>query len=240
MPLTTYRVAWWRRWLVRPLGKVGFRLLFRLLARVRLSGRDNVPFGRPYLVAINHVSIFDPPFALAFWPEMAEAMGAVEIWNRPGQNVLVRLYGGIPVHRYEFDRALFDRVLAVLEAGRPLMLAPEGGRSHAPGMRRARPGVAYIAEAARVPIVPVGIIGTTDDFWKQASRGHRPQIELRIGEPFELPPLEGRGADRRRARQRNADLILQRLAVLLPEEYRGVYDGRPLPEVDSRAPETDL
>jgi 1-acyl-sn-glycerol-3-phosphate acyltransferase len=46
---------------------------------------------------------------------------------------------------------------------------------------------------------------------------------LRIGRPFTLPAIEGRGEARREARQRNADLVMQHIAGLLPPEYRGVY-----------------
>jgi len=44
-----------------------------------------------------------------------------------------------------------------------------------------------------------------------------------VGEPFVVPPLEGRGKERRLNRQRNTDIIMARLAALLPEDYRGVY-----------------
>jgi len=217
-----YRVAFWRR-LVRPILRGGLRLIFRILAPVKIVGKNNIPRKGAYLVAINHVSLFDPPFALSFFPRQVEAMGAVDIWNKPGQGILARLFGGIPVHRGEYDRELIDTVLNILRSGYPLLLAPEGGRSHVTAMQRAKPGVAYILDEAQVPVLPVGIVGTTDDFWQRATRWERPLLEMRIGEPFSLPPLEGKGAERRAARQRNADLVMQHVAGLLPEEYHGVY-----------------
>ena len=217
-----YHLAWWRRWLARPLVRVVLRTVFRMLAPVRITGKKNIP-DRPYIVAFNHVSLFDPPFIGVFWPEAVEVMGAVEIWSKPGQNILARMWGGIQVHRGDYDRALFDKVLSALENGYSLMLAPEGGRSHAPGLRQGKPGIAYIAEQSGLPIVPVGIVGTTDDFWHKATKGKRPPLEMHIGMPIRLPPIEGRGVERREARQRNADLVMAHIAGLLPEEYRGVY-----------------
>ncbi len=210
----------------RQLLKPFFQGLFHVLARIKVTGREFVPLGKPYIVAFNHVSTFDPPFVLAFWPEMLEAMGASDLWDRPGQAQLVRMYHVIPVHRGEYDRVLFDKVLSVLSSGRPLLLAPEGGRSHAIGMRRAHPGVAFIVEKAQVPVVPVGIVGTTEDFFKRAIHAERHLLELKIGRPFELPPVIGKGDERREARQRNADLVMTHIAALLPEEYRGYYAGR--------------
>jgi 1-acyl-sn-glycerol-3-phosphate acyltransferase len=207
------------RVIMRPI----FRLLFHILSQVRIIGIENVPDNGAYLLAINHVSLYEPPFILAFWPTPLEAAGAVEIWERPGQNILIRLYGGIPVHRGDYDRNLIETMLAVLKSGRPLLIAPEGGRSHQLGMRRAHPGAAYVIDQANVPVVPVGIVGATDDFLDKALHGRRPLIEMHIGQPVNLPAIRGKGEQRRLARQRNVDLIMRRIAVLLPPEYRGVY-----------------
>jgi 1-acyl-sn-glycerol-3-phosphate acyltransferase len=235
MPVKTYHLAWWRRWLSRPFIRVILGLVFRILAPVKITGKKNVPLGKPYIVAINHVSLFEAPFVGVFWPEQLEAMGAVEVWDRPGQNILARLWGGIPVHRGEYDRAMFEKVLAVLQTGYPLLIAPEGGRSHVPGLRVAKLGVAYLAEQSGLPVLPAAIVGTTDDFWKKASKGKRPLLEMRIGKPIYLPPVEGQGEVRRASRQRNADLVMRHLAGLLPVEYRGVYsDDAIFPDSETR------
>ena len=228
MPLEKYRPAWWVRWLGRPLIRIVLGLVFYILSPIKITGRKNVPRRKPYIVAINHVSLFEAPFIGVFWPEQLEVMGAVDVWSKPGQNILARLWGGIQVHRGEYDRALFEKVLGALAAGYPLLIAPEGGRSHKPGMRPAMPGVAYLAEQSRLPVIPVGIVGTTDDYWHKASRGQRPVLEMHIGKPLQLPPVEGRGAERRDSRQRNADLVMRAIAGLLPEEYRGVYGDNPI------------
>jgi len=219
---TTYSVPLRNR-IARRFLKPLFQGIFCLLANVTVTGKENVPFGRPYLAAINHISLFDPPFALTFWPEMIEAMGASTIWEKPGQAQLVRMFHAIPVHRGDYDRVLFDKVLSVLRSGYPLLIAPEGTRSHREEMGRARPGIAFIIEKSQVPVLPVGIVGTTDDFFKKAIKAERRTLELRIGKPVVLPAVEGKGDERHEARQRNADLVMAHIAGLLPEQYRGYY-----------------
>ena len=222
MTVKTYSVSLHIRFLrtiLRPI----FRGVFHILSRVKITGRENVPKNGAYLIAINHVSLFEPPLVLAFWPVAPEAVGAVDIWSRPGQSWLAHLYGGIQVHRGEYDRHLIDTTLSVLNSGRPLLIAPEGGRSHSLGMRRALPGVAYIVDLAKVPVVPVGILGATDDFLARALRGKRPTIEMCIGEPIRLLPIEGKGKARQLARQSSADQIMVKIASLLPPEYHGFY-----------------
>ena len=209
----------------RPILRAVFRGLFHILGRVTITGLENVPLGQPYVAAVNHVSIFDPPLAASFWPETLEIIGAADVFAKPGQGQLLKWYGVTPVHRGDYDRALMDWVLRVIRSGKPLLIAPEGGRSHVTAMRRAKPGIAYMIEETRVPALPVALVGTTDDFWQRARRGEKPGLEMRIGKPLSLPPIEeaARGAGRRESRQRNADLVMSHIAGLLPEEYRGVY-----------------
>jgi 1-acyl-sn-glycerol-3-phosphate acyltransferase len=216
--------------LSRPLLKPVFRGIFRLLANVAITGRENIPFGKPYVVAMNHISIFDPPFAGAFWPEQLEIIGAADVFEKPGQGLLLKAYGVIPVHRGDYDRTLLVKIIHILRSGFPLLIAPEGGRSHVPAMRRAKPGVGYIIEQTGVPVVPVGLVGTTEDFWQRATRsGTRPSLEMRIGRPITLPEINVKGAERHAIRQQHADLVMAYLAGLLPEEYRGAYAGSAIP-----------
>jgi 1-acyl-sn-glycerol-3-phosphate acyltransferase len=207
------------RVIMRPI----FRGLFHILGGVEVTGLENVPREGSYLIAINHISIYEAPFVVAFWPVAPEVAGASVIWNRPGQSLLARMYGGIPVHRGQYDRRMVESAVNALQSGYPLLIAPEGGRSHTPGMRKANPGVAYLMDKANVPVIPVGVVGSTEDYFEKAIRGKRPKIGMHIGKPIVLPQVEGKGASRREIRQRNTDMVMCRIAVLLPPEYRGVY-----------------
>jgi len=219
---SVYRVPFRFR-ILRPFLKTLFRGIFRGLARIEITGQENIPYGRPYLAAMNHVSIFDPPFVAAFWPEQLEIIGAIDVFGKPGQGQLLRLYGVIPVHRGDYDRPLLTKLISILRSGHPLLIAPEGGRSHEPAMRPAKPGIAYLVEKTGVAVLPVGIVGTTEDFWGHASHGARPLLEMRIGKPITLPSITSRGTEKHADRQKNADLVMSYLAGLLPKDYRGVY-----------------
>ena len=217
-----YRISFGLR-LRRSILKACARLILKSFCRIKITGLENIPRGQAYVVAINHISLFDPPLALAFWPEMLGVVGAVDVFDRPFQGQVVRLYGVTPVHRGEIDRELLETMLSMLRAGYPFMIAPEGGRSHVTAMRRAKPGIGYILNEVHVPVLPVGVVGTTAEAAKAALHFRRPLLEVRIGKLIQVPPIEGRGEERRAARQRNADLVMQYIAGLLPAEYRGVY-----------------
>ena len=209
--------------LFRSVLRPSFRIIFHALSRVKISGKENIPPRGAYLIAFNHVSLFEPPLICAFWPVAPEAMGAAEIWDRPGQSLLARGYGGIPVHRDQYDRRLIETALMILQSGYPLVIAPEGERSHTPGMQSAHRGVAFLMDKARVPVVPVGVVGNTEDFLVRALHGERPLIEMRIGQPLNFPSAETLGVSRHEARQRLTDAVMTQIAALLPPDYRGVY-----------------
>jgi 1-acyl-sn-glycerol-3-phosphate acyltransferase len=207
----------------RRIMRLMFRAVFNLLGDVQLQGLENIPDDNRYVIAINHISLLEVPFMAAFWPVILEMIGAADLWKRPGQSIIVRLYRGIQVNREQFDREVFRTAEQVLAAGKPLLIAPEGGRSHTTAMNRGKPGVAYIIDKTGAPVLPVGILGSTEDFISRGLKGENPPLHMLIGKPFQPSPLSGRGEDRRNMRQANADFIMAHIAALLPPEYHGFY-----------------
>jgi len=80
----TYSVPF-RYQLSRPVIKGVFRLVFHILGKVKVIGKENIPYGKPYVVAMNHISIFDPPLIGAFWPEHLDIVGASDVFEKPGR-----------------------------------------------------------------------------------------------------------------------------------------------------------
>ena len=200
-----------------------FRAFFHILGKVEISGFENIPNHNKYVAVFNHVSLVEVPFIGAFWPTLLEIIGGADVWSRPGVSIVVKMWSGIQVKRGQFDKEIFQQVKQIFEADRPLMISPEGTRSHTPGLARGKAGVAFIIDQVDVEVLPVEVIGNTMNFLKMGIRGKRPPIQMIVGEPFKLPPLEGRGKVRRAMRQNNTDIIMAKLASLLPENYQGVY-----------------
>ncbi len=221
----TYQISRRTR-LTRVIIRAGIRSIFHAISHIQITGKQNIPNEGAYLIAINHVSLYDPPFVISFWPTIPEAVGAAEIWSKRGQSTLARLYGGIPIRRGQYDRESLVRVLNVLHSGRPLVIAPEGTRSHKPGLQRAQPGIAFILEQYRVPVIPVGIVGTTEDLIHKGLNAKRPRLEMNIGEKILLAPYDLKGEAKKLRRQQAADHIMLKIAELLPESYRGIYTSQ--------------
>lgn len=197
-----------------------FSLIFRLLARIEIVGVENVPQEGPYIVICNHLHRFDPLLLLIALPVRMTVLAANKYRNHPIFGPFLSSMGAVYVRRGEVDRQALRTCLDVLRGGGIIGMAPEGTRSPTGGLQEGHTGVAYLASRAGVPILPVAIAGTekTPANLKRLRRG---QVKAIIGKPFTLP-VTGRKARGKQLKE-FTELIMRRLADMLPEDYRGVY-----------------
>mgnify|MGYP001033211950 CR=1 FL=1 len=201
---------------------IGRYLLYKPLSRPELKGVENVPPHSGYIIAFNHLSIFDPPFLICHWPYPPEWIGAAEVFRERDKKLVAHMYGGIPLDRDQYDRQAMEKAVHVLKSGFPLMVAPEMRITRTPGMRQAYTGISYLVERSGVPVLPVGITGTPSNFLGDVLKLKRPKLGMYIGKLIYLPKL---GSDRKADMRRNTDLVMAHIAALLPEEYRGYYSN---------------
>ena len=205
-----------RLWLWR-IGFPPVRAVALALGPIRVEGRENLPEQGPYILVSNHISWYDPPaleFALGL---PIRYMAKVELFRVPLIGGILRAIGNFPVRRGEADRGAIDTALRVLAAGQILGFFPEGTRSRTGALRRAKPGVAFLARRSGAPLVPLAISGTPQAGFPVIPRG---KMLVRIGEPFRVADLSTIGDD-----QAVADAIMARVAKLLPSHMRGVHGG---------------
>jgi 1-acyl-sn-glycerol-3-phosphate acyltransferase len=198
-----------------------FRFLVSLLCRFETQLPSNLPSRGPLVIATNHLHLADPCLVMLGLRYAYITILAGEKWAESWPvSWLLKTVGGIFVNRGEVDRVALAKCLAVLRDGGILGLAPEGTRSRTGVLQRGKPGVAYIAIKAGVPILPVGISGQEKLLasWK---RLRRPHIMMRVGEPFWLDPIEGR--QKGQQLQARSDEVMCRIAALVREDLRGVY-----------------
>lgn len=200
--------------------------LFKLLTRWEVRGRENVPKEGPVLVVANHLNLADPPLLGVSLDRKVVFMAKEELFRSSLGAYFVRGLGSFPVHRGKLDREALRRSQQVLADNLALAMFPEATRSRSAKLKTAFPGSALIAFRSGVPILPVGIIGT------EQIKGlgwivRRPRVTINIGQPFSLPPAEGKLT--REKLVEYTDLIMQRIAELLPPQYHGVYAGKVKP-----------
>jgi 1-acyl-sn-glycerol-3-phosphate acyltransferase len=200
-------------------------LLFHLLTRLEVRGLENIPVQGGFILCSNHLGIIDAPLVFAVVDRQdATALVANKYRHNLFLRPLINAVKGIWLNREEADAHALRAARHHLQQGGVLGIAPEGTRSKTGTIMQPKTGVAYLADKAGVPIIPMAIAGT--EVAGRELRGlHRPRITVIIGQPFSLPPL-GR-ENREAALQRNTDEIMCRIAALLPPKYWGVYAEHP-------------
>ena len=102
----------------------------------------------------------------------------------------------------------------------------EGTRSKTEALQEGKMGVAFLASKSGFPVLPVAVTGTEDrGVLENLKRLRRSRIMVTAGDLFyiQIPPGKGREQAMRSA----TDEIMCRIAVNLPEKYRGVYADHP-------------
>ncbi len=201
-------------------GRLLLRITLLLFTRWQVRGRENVPSQGPVLVVSNHLNLADPPLVAVSLGRKAVFMAKEELFRSRFSSYFVSSLGAFPVHRRQLDREALRQAEKVFAKGVALVMFPEGTRSKKAQLQPALPGSALIALRSGVPILPVGITGT-EKIKGVAWLLHRPRITVTIGSPFRLPSGNGRLTKIELASHTN--LMMERIAELLPIEYRGSY-----------------
>lgn len=200
--------------------------VLRGLFRMQVTGREHEPQDGPFIAVSNHWSAFDPPVLGAALRRKVHFMAKQELFEVPLLRSWMRCIGTFPVRRGEPDRQAVRTALQVLERGGVVGIFPEGTRNPRGYLLPAEPGAAFLALKARVPILPVGILGTLEVLPKGARVPRLRRIRVRIGPPFRLDDLADDPDRVRRASER----IMQAIADLLgapPPVHGTERAGRP-------------
>lgn len=239
---------------------------FLVVTTARLEVTGTIPEhlrGRPFLIAANHIGVFDVMTVLAACHRIGvhpRFLATAGLFRAPVVGSILRACGHLRVDRGSDSAVVaLDRVVAALGHGRPVVVYPEGRISLDPGLwpERGKTGVGRMALAAGVPVVPVSQWGAHEVIaWGARSSGprvlrlqaaswfraalRRPVLRVHFGTPVDLTELDPRDRDAPlRARDRVMVAITRGLVGLRadePELPRFVDPTRPTTAVSPWRP----
>jgi 1-acyl-sn-glycerol-3-phosphate acyltransferase len=197
------------------------RFLIKTLTHTEYIHAENIPASGPLILAINHMSHIDTP-VLFVNPIRSDITALVT--TKYKENKFVSMFTdiaeGIWIDRDIADFTAIRKASDVLAKGWVLGIAPEGTRSKTGRMQEGKPGTIMLALKSGAPVVPVALTGT-EDALKKLLRLRRPHITATFGEPFTLPEFAPH--HRSEELKRWTDILMRKIAAMLPEKYRGVY-----------------
>lgn len=150
--------------------------------RIRCTGRENIIKSGGFILAVNHKSFLDPILAGIACPRQLSFMAKAELFKNKFFGGLISRLGAFPVHRGAGDINALKTAFKILKNDGAMLIFPEGGRVKAGQKKRAKSGVAVIAQKMNVPVIPVHIDG--DYKWMR-------KITVKIGEPISFDEYAG-------------------------------------------------
>ncbi|MBI3616222.1 MAG: MFS transporter [Candidatus Omnitrophica bacterium] len=161
------------RWILRPVAW--------WYCRVRRTGLERIPLTGPVLVAPNHPSRMDAALMVAYSPRRLYFLAAETNWNLWWLGPICTRMGCVPVSKTHGNSNAIHTAARLLKQGKAVCIFPEGQINKEVGALK--PGVAILAAATGVPIVPVGFNGTHQAMpLGQPLRRH--PVSMAVGEPI--------------------------------------------------------
>jgi len=158
------------------------------------EGQAPLPESGPAILISNHTCGIDHLLLQVSSRRLLGFMIAREYYESPWLRGICSYIGCIPVNRNGHDHAAIRAALKALERGRVLPIFPEGRIVPASGRRleAIKPGSAYLAIRARVPVVPAYIIGTppTDEIMDSLLTPSKARVIF--GSPIDLSDIAPR------------------------------------------------
>lgn len=148
--------------LVMPIGW----LLWHILFRIKVIGRENLIKDRGFIITPNHISALDPVFVLMarFWGKRMVIFAKRELMQNPFAAFFLRCAGCVAVRGAGKDeRETVDATIEACKNGRGLLIFPEGTRSKDGNLGSPKSGAFVVAAAAEVDMIPCRIIYDTPD-----------------------------------------------------------------------------
>ena len=202
------------------------RFVMNIIADVEIVGMDKLPQGN-VLIAANHLGRLDTAVLLYAIDREDIIMAIAEKYkNHPLFGAMGRAVDAVWLNRFEADFSALREILARMQKGGLMVIAPEGTRSKTEALQEGKLGVAFLASKSGYPVLPVALSGTEDrGVIANLKRFRRSKIRAVAGEPFMIEIPKGKG--REQAMRDATDEIMCRIAANLPEDYRGFYKDYP-------------
>ncbi len=157
----------------------------------KINGIQNLPREGAFILAANHSSHIDWFYILLNLTRVLNRhvhfLSTEKYYRNPPYRFLVELSQGIWVSAKEGARSLFS-TLKCLKDGKIVVIFPEGTRSLDGKIRKGKTGPAALALAAKVPIIPIGLIDTYRVLPRGAFFLRPAKCKMKIGAPLYFEP----------------------------------------------------
>ena len=160
------------------------RLAGRLFFRFRVVHRERMIQKGGVILAMNHQSYLDPPFAGTTCDRAIYFLARRTLLDAPLLGWLLPKLNVIPVNQEGVDRGAIKALIRILKAGNGVLVFPEGSRTLDGKLQAAEPGLGLVIAKTLAPVVPMRIFGAHEALPRGGGSMRFRPITIVIGEPI--------------------------------------------------------
>jgi 1-acyl-sn-glycerol-3-phosphate acyltransferase len=194
------------------------------LSPVTVVGEENLRRHPVAVYAANHLSYMDTPVLFSSVPFQFRILARQSLWTVPFIGWHLNRSGQIPVDTDNPKASTLKAGVKALKAGMPLIVFPEGGRTKDGHLAGFMSGPAFMAIQARVPLIPMAIVGTYELLPMHTRHFFRQRVKLVVGEPIDTAGYSGRQVDE----------LTERLKIEIGRLYYAHSHLAAVPTLDSK------
>lgn len=178
----------WRRIFLFLVTHIGYMIRFKLVYRLEVHGKENIPKTNDFIIAANHLSTLDPPLVCAVMNKGVAYMAKQELFENPFMRWWLDWLGAFAVNRERLGVSTIKTVMSIKKTDWVLGIFPQGTRQEPGTISNITKGFASLAKSTKCGILPIGITGTQE----AKSLPFSGKIVVNIGEviPYSDDPEE--------------------------------------------------
>lgn len=216
---------------VRYIANLIINQLINKYATIHIDGYENLKdVTRPILFICNHLSnagglVLNKVLS----NENITFVSGVKLSNNSYTKLGVMALDTISIIPNAPDKSGLKKIVNFLNDGNNILIFPEGTRSRSGTMSQGKKGILLIEKLTNASIVPIGLTGTEkllpiNDADMGKENFQHAVINVKIGKPIKIQDKDVTET-KKEYETRILNTLMESIAVLLPQEYRGIYSG---------------
>ncbi|SFC94397.1 lysophospholipid acyltransferase family protein [Clostridium uliginosum] len=213
------------------IGRMMVNNYIKKYANIAVNGIENIDsIKKPRIFICNHLSNADGLVLDKVLREKSDPyfVAGAKLSDDLVTRIGIKIVKNIPIKPNSADKDAITKIVKALRSGEDVLIFPEGTRSRTGAMIQGKKGILLFAKMSKAEIIPIGMSGTDKllpisnsgnmggEKWRNAN------ITINIGKKVDLP-IKDENENKHEYEDRCMNVLMRSIAVLLPEEYRGVY-----------------
>lgn len=187
----------------------------KLIYRLKIVGKENIPGEGPLIFCGNHRNFLDPQIIVVTAGRDMRFLAKEELAKNPFFRLLGYLFDSILVKRDEKDLTAVKESLKTLKSDGCIGIFPEGTRN---GLQKnngqIKSGAAYFAIKTGAKIIPIGIIGEAKPFSKNA---------VIYGEPLDFSEYKALGKE---GEEKASEVLKEKIIELAGKDVKALEPAK--------------